>query len=174
MANHAYWNLGGYDSGSIAEQELTLYADKYTPGDPFVPNGVVKTVQGTPFDFTKAKPIGKDLSAVHIKGNPVGYDHNFVVNGDPHELRPVARVRDPKSGRVMTLEGNQPGVQFYAGIFLDGTITGKGHVYKQYDAFCLETQKFPNSINVPAWKNEVILKPGQLYKHVMVYRFTAE
>ena len=174
MAHHSYWNLGGYDSGPIVDEELTLYADKYTPGDPFVPNGVVKSVEGTPFDFTKPKPIGKDMAAVHIKGIPVGYDHNFVIGGDPHQLRPVARVKDAKSGRVMTLEGNQPGLQFYAGLFLDGKITGKGHVYKQYDALCLETQKFPNSINVPAWKNDVILKPGEAYEHVMVFRFSTE
>jgi aldose 1-epimerase len=174
MAHHTYWNLGGYDSGSMADHELTLYADRYTPGDPVVPNGAIKPVKGTPFDFTTPKPIGKDLMAIIVKGNPVGYDHNFVVNGAPHALRPVARVRDPKSGRVMTVEGDQPGVMFYAGIFLDGTITGKGHVYQQYDAFCLETQKFPNSINVQAWKNEVILKPGQTYKHVMIHRFSTE
>ncbi|HEY5960789.1 MAG TPA: aldose epimerase family protein [Polyangiaceae bacterium] len=174
MAQHNYWNLGGYDSGTITDHELTLYADKYTPGDPFVPNGVIKAVKGTPFDFTKAKPIGKDLASVHIKGIPVGYDHNFVINGDPHSMRPVARVKDPKSGRVMTLEGDQPGLQFYSGNFLDGTITGKGHTYKQYEAFVLETQKFPNSINVPAWSNEAILKPGQAYEHHMIYRFSAE
>jgi aldose 1-epimerase len=174
MAHHSYWNLGGYDSGTIADHELTLYADKYTPGDPVVANGVIKPVKGTPFDFTTPKPIGKDLKAVVIKGNPPGYDHNWVVNGDPHALRPVAKVKEPKSGRVMTLEGDQPGVMFYAGLFLDGTITGKGHVYKQYEAFCMETQKFPNSINVPAWKNEVILKPDQKYKHVMIHRFSTE
>jgi aldose 1-epimerase len=174
LAHHTYWNLGGYDSGSIEDHELKLSADKYTPGDPVVPTGVVKSVKGTPFDFTTAKPIGKDLKAVVVKGNPIGYDHNFVVNGDPHAMRPVAWVKDPKSGRVMTLEADQPGVQFYAGIFLDGTLKGKGAVYKQYGAFCLETQKFPNSINVPAWKNEVILKPGQTYKHTMVHKFSTE
>jgi len=174
LAHHTYWNLGGYDSGSIEGHELKLFASKYTPGDPVVPNGAVKPVKGTPFDFTTAKPIGKDLKAVVVKGNPVGYDQNWVVDGDPHAMRPVAWVKEPKSGRVMTLDADQPGVQFYAGIFLDGTITGKGHTYKQYDAFCLETQKFPNSINVPAWKNEVILKPGQTYHHHMVHRFTTE
>ncbi len=174
MVHHTYWNLGGYDSGPIVDHELTLHASKYTPGDPVVPNGAVKPVEGTPFDFTKAKPMGKDMRAVVVTGNPLGYDNNFVVDGDPHTLRPVARVKDPKSGRVMTVEADQPGVQFYAGIFLDGTIKGKGHVYKQYDAFCLETQKFPNSIDVPAWKNEVILKPGQTYKHVMIHQFSAE
>jgi aldose 1-epimerase len=74
----------------------------------------------------------------------------------------------------MTLEANQPGVQFYAGVFLDGTITGKGHTYKPYDAFCLETQRFPNSINVPAWRGDVILEPGAPYRHVMVHRFSTE
>jgi aldose 1-epimerase len=174
MVHHTYWNLAGYDSGPILDQELTLHADKYTPGDPVVPNGTVKPVEGTPFDFTTGKTMGKDMKAVVVKGNPAGYDNSFVVTGDPHALRPVARVKDPKSGRVMTLEADQPGVQFYAGIFLDGTIKGKGHVYNQYDAFCLETQKFPNSIDVPAWRNEVILKPGQTYKHVMIHRFSTE
>ncbi|MDP9034922.1 MAG: galactose mutarotase [Myxococcota bacterium] len=174
MAHHTYWNLAGYDSGSIADQELTLHADEYTPGDPVVPNGVVKPVKGTPFDFTTAKPIGKDLKAVVVAGRPAGYDNNWVVNGDPHALRPVAKVRDPKSGRVMTVEANQPGVQFYAGIFLDGSLEGKRHVYAQYDAFCIETQKFPNSINVAPWKNEVVLEPGQTYEHTMVHRFTTD
>ena len=174
MAHHSYWNLGGYDSGTILDQELTIHADNYTPGDPVVAYGVIKPVQGTPFDFTKAKPIGKDLKDVVIKGNPPGYDHNFVINGEPNTLRPVARVRDPKSGRVVTIEGNQPGFMFYSGLFLDGTITGKGHAYKQYEAIVMETQKFPNSINVPAWKNDVILKPGQTYRHLMNHRFSVE
>ena len=174
MVHHTYWNLAGYDSGTILDHELTLRAGKYTPGDPVVPNGTVRAVQGTPFDFTVAKTMGKDMKAVVVKGNPDGYDNNFVVDGDPHTLRPVARVKDPKSGRVMTLEADQPGVQFYAGIFLDGTIRGKGHVYNQYDAFCLETQAFPNSIGVPGWKNDVILRPGQTYRHVMIHRFSTE
>ena len=174
MAHHSYWNLGGYDSGTIKDQVLTIYADNYTPGNPVVADGTIKPVKGTPFDFTSPKPIGKDMMDVVIKGNPAGYDHNWVINGDPHTLRPVARVEDPSSGRVMTLEGDQPGLMFYAGLFLDGTITGKGHTYKQYEAFCLETQKFPNAINVPAWRDEVILKPGQTYSHDMVHRFSVE
>ena len=174
IVHHTYWNLGGYDSGTILDHDLTLHAANYTPGDPVVPNGAVEPVAGSPFDFTKPKAIGKDIRAVVVAGNPPGYDHNFVVDGNPNALRPVARVKDPKSGRVMALEADQPGVQFYAGIFLDGTILGKGHAYEQYGAFCLETQKFPNSINVPAWRNEVILKPGQAYKHVMIHRFSAE
>jgi aldose 1-epimerase len=177
MAHHSYWNLAGQGSGTIKDHELTLFADQFTPsanvpnGDP-VPDGTVKPVKGTPYDFTKAKPIGKDLEAVG--GKPIGFDHNWIVNGDLNKLRPAARVKDPKSGRVLTLEADQPGIQFYSGKFLDGSNKGKGSTYQQYDGFCLETQKYPNAINVPAWKDQVILKPGQAYRHVMVHRFTAE
>jgi aldose 1-epimerase len=172
LAHHTYWNLGGHDSGPITAHELTLFAGQYTPGDPVVPTGVIKTVKGTAFDFTTAKPVGKDLQAAG--GKPVGFDHNWVVDGDPHALRPVARLKEPKSGRVLTLEADQPGVQFYSGNFLDGTLTGKGASYPQYAGLCLETQKFPNSINVPAWASEVILEPGQVYTHTMIHRFTTE
>ncbi len=171
LAQHNYWNLAGFDSGSILEHEVTIYADKYTPGDP-IPTGATKAAKGTPFDFTTAKVIGKDIKATG--GKPVGYDHNYVVNGEPHKLRPVAKLKDPKSGRVMTLEADQPGVQFYTGNFMDGSLKGKGTTYNQYALLCLETQKFPNSINIPAWKNEVILKPGDTYKHTMVHKFTSE
>ena len=173
MAHHSYWNLGGHDSGTILDHELTLYAGEYTPGSPMVPYGEVKPVTGTPFDFTRAKPIGRDLK--QAGGTPVGYDHNFVVNGDPARLRQVARLRDPKTGRVMTVSADQPGVQFYTGNFLDGSIKGKGGAaYGQYAGLCLETQKFPNAINVPAWQDQVILRPGRAYRHVMVHAFTAE
>jgi len=170
MAHHTYWNLGGTASGSIENQELQLFADKYTPGMP--PDGKILPVAKTPFDFTTAKPIGKDLK--NAGGKPIGFDHNFVVNGDPHKLRPAARVKDPKSGRVMTVETDQPGIQFYSGNFLDGSTKGKGSSQQQYSAFCLESQKFPNSINVPAWRDEVILKPGQTYKHTLIHKFTTE
>ncbi|HWP04263.1 MAG TPA: aldose epimerase family protein [Polyangiaceae bacterium] len=172
MAHHGYWNLGGVGSGPITDHELTLFADAYTPGEGLVPTGAVKPVKGTPFDFTTAKPIGKDLTKTGLK--PVGYDHNFVVRGDANALRPVAKLRDPKSGRVLTLEANQPGVQFYSGNFLDGSIHEKGTTYPQYAAICLESQKFPNAINVPAWRDQVILKAGEKYHHVMVHRFSVE
>jgi len=173
MAHHTYWNLGGHTSGPISDHVLTLYADKYTPPAGLVPTGEIKAVKGTPFDFTSPKVIGKDLKAAG--GKPIGFDHNWVVNGDAHAMRPVAKLDDPKSGRVMTIEADQPGVQFYSGNFLDGTTKGKGGtVYEQYTGLCLETQKFPNSINVPAWQNEVILKPGETYEHTMIHRFTTQ
>lgn len=172
MAHHTYWNLGGFGAGPITDHELTLHADRYTPGDPVVPTGAVEPVKGTPFDFTAPKAVGRDLEATG--GTPVGYDHNFVVNGEPYDLRPVARLKDPKSGRILTLEADQPGVQFYSGNFLDGTLTGKGVTYAKHTGLCLETQKFPNSISIPAWRDEVALTPGQTYSHRMIHRFSAE
>jgi aldose 1-epimerase len=174
MVHHTYWNLKGGVEGDIQDELLMLNADKYTPGMP--PDGKIAPVAGTPFDFTKAKLIGKDLKAAGSPGAgaPIGYDENWIVNGDPHAMRPVAKVTDPASGRVMTVEANQPGVQFYSGIFMDGTTKGKGRVHSQYSALCIETQSFPNSINVPAWRSQVVLKPGQTYKHVMIHKFSAE
>jgi aldose 1-epimerase len=174
MVHHTYFNLRGDNEGDIKDHVLTLFADKYTPGAP--PDGKVVAVAGTPFDFTKPKAIGKDLQAAGSPGGgaPIGYDSNWIVNGDPNKMRPVARVEDPKSGRVMTVDANQPGVQFYAGIFMDGSTKGKGRTHTQYSAFCIETQKFPNSINVPAWRAQVILKPGQTYKHQMIHKFTTK
>jgi len=170
MAHHSYWNLAG--GGTILDHELTIPADSYTPGEGLVPTGAVKPVKGTPFDFTTAKPIGKDVKAAG--GKPVGYDHNWVVNGEPHQLRVVAKLKDPKSGRVMTISADQPGLQFYSGNFMDGTTKGKGVTHEHWGGLCLESQKFPNSVNVPAWREEVILKPGQTYKHTMVHKFTTE
>jgi aldose 1-epimerase len=172
MAHHSYWNLGGHNSGTVLDHELTIYADQYTPGTPMVPDGAIKAVAGTPFDFTRAKPIGKELA--QTGGQPVGYDHNFVINGEPNRLRPVARLKDPKSGRVMTVSADQPGVQFYTGNFLDGSTRGKGTSYVKHAGLCLESQKFPNAINVPGWQDQVILKPGQTYRHVLVHTFSAE
>jgi len=175
MAHHTYWNLAGQASGTILDQELEIDASHYTPIDPTTqtPNGTIAPVAGTPFDFRIAKPIGKDLLAAG--GSPLGFDGNWALDGDPHALRKAVRVKDPKSGRVLTLSGDQPGLQFYSGNYLDGTVRGKGGAsYPQYGGFCIETQKFPNAINVPAWSAEVKLEPGQSYGSRMVFAFSTE
>jgi aldose 1-epimerase len=171
LAHHTYWNLAG--SGTVLDQELQLFCDKYTPGDvTLVPKGTIEPVAGTPFDFTKAKKIGQDLAKTG--GDPVGYDHNFVVNGKAGELRPVAKIVDHASGRVMELLATEPGVQFYTGNFLDGSVKGKGGaVYVKHSGFCLETQKYPDAIHHPEWPSP-ILRPGETYKHVMVHRFSVQ
>jgi aldose 1-epimerase len=159
LVHHSYWNLTG--SGTILDHQLTVFADAYTPGDPLVPTGVVAPVAGTPLDFRAPKYLGPDL------------DHNFVVDGAPGQLRPVARLSDPKSGRTMTVASDQPGLQVYAGKFLDGSTAGRGVTHIRHAGVCLETQAFPNAINLPDWRAQVILRPGQRYRHTMVHAFAA-
>jgi aldose 1-epimerase len=172
MAHHGYWNLAGHVAPSVLNHELMLHSDEYTPGDPVVPNGEVAAVSGTPFDFRRPKRLGADIDAVGP--TPAGYDHNFVVRGEAHRFRPVLELFEPLSGRHLELWANQPGVQLYSGNFLDGSIRGKGSVaYGHRAAVCLETQGFPNAINVPAWQSQVVLAPGEPYEHRMLHRFSA-
>ncbi|MEE2710415.1 MAG: aldose epimerase family protein [Gemmatimonadota bacterium] len=180
LSNHSYYNLAGHNDGSILNHEASLSADQYTPtAADRIPTGEIAPVSGGPFDFTAAKQIGQDLWRMSSLGpeDPGGYDHNFVVRNSDGTLRHAATMKEGGCGRVMEVHTNQPGVQFYTANYLDGSITGKsGAVYGKHGAFCLETQKYPNAINkldAPGWPS-VILRPGEVYRHEVEYRFAAE
>ena len=171
LTNHSYFNLKG--GGDILGHLLTLDADHFTPVDGgLIPTGELKPVAGTPFDFRRATAIGARIeqSDEQLKLGK-GYDHNWVLNKKGSELSLAARVEEPTSGRVREVWTTQPGIQFYTGNFLDGTIKGKGgKVYARRSALCLETQHFPDSPNKPAFPS-VVLKPGMEFKSTTVYKF---
>lgn len=178
VTNHTYWNLAGEGSGSVMDQRLTILGDAYLPTDATaIPTGEIRAVAGTDFDFRKAKPIGRDIR--DAKDQQIvfgrGYDHNWVISKTvAPQLREVARVSDPKSGRALSLWSDQPGLQFYSGNFLDGTTSGKsGGIYRQGDAFALEPQLFPDTPNQPAF-GSAKLEPGKTYRNTMVYKFSVD
>ena len=175
LTHHGYWNFAGQAAGSILDHELQLFGGRYTVESPeLVPNGMIAPVTGTPLDFTAVKAIGRDIGQLPPDGaNPGGYDHNVVLEGAIGTLRPAARVRDPGSGRGMEVWTTQPGVQFYSGNFLDGSVAGKGGAaYAQHDGLCLEPQHFPDAVNHPGFPS-CILRPGKTYAHTIEHRFFA-
>ncbi|MBK8500738.1 MAG: galactose mutarotase [Saprospiraceae bacterium] len=176
LTNHAYFNLGGHDHGTILDHEVRFNAEFYTPvDDGLIPTGEIASVEGTPFDFRTPTKIGARIDSDHPQMQiGKGYDHNLVLK---HEagggaIQLAAVVYEPSSGRVMETYTSEPGVQFYTGNFMSGKVTGKGAVtYPRRGAFCLETQHFPDSPNKPAFPS-TLLEPGQTYHTTTAYKFS--
>ena len=173
LTHHSYFNFAG--KGDVLGHVVTIYADTFTPVDAtMIPTGEVRPVKGTPMDFTTPTPIGarinSDYEQIKLGG---GYDHNWVVNqAQPGQLTHAATVTEATSGRVMEVWSTEPGVQFYTGNFLDGTITGKGGwTYQLRNGFCFEPQHYPDSPNQPGFPTTV-LKPGQIYQNTILYKFS--
>jgi len=174
--SHCYFNLSGFPEKSILDHELMINADYFTPVDAgLIPTGEIRPVVGTPMDFRTVKAIGKDIEADDeqiLYGN--GYDHNWVLNDYNGQVRLSATLYEKETGRLMEVLTDQPGLQFYSGNFLDGSMTGKGGVkYNHRTALCLEAQAFPDSPNKPNFPS-VVLRPGEEYKQTTIYRFSTK
>ena len=169
LTHHSYFNLGG--AADILHDIVYLNADYYTPVDStLIPTGEIAPVKGTPLDFTRPTAVGARIA--EMKGNPGGYDHNFVLNGEAGKLKLAARVLDPVSGRQLEMWTTEPGVQFYTGNSLDGSLVGKGGVhYQKHAGLSLEAQHFPDSVNQPRFPS-TILRPGAAYHQETIYKFS--
>lgn len=173
LTNHTYWNLADGGKSDVLKHVLMLNADRYLPVDAqLIPTGELKSVRGTPMDFTKPVEIGSRMD--QVPGEPNGYDHCFVINQEsPGKLTLAARVKEPTSGRVMEIHTTEPAIQLYTGNFLDGSIRSRGAQYEQHHAFCLETEHYPDSINQRKFPS-TLLEPGQTYRQTTVHKFSVD
>lgn len=176
MTNHSYFNLSGDPEQSVTDEMVWINADNFTPVDStFMTTGEIIPVKDTPMDFTEEKLLGKDIEADYIQVKyGKGFDHNFVLNTKGNLNKCAARVTDPRSGIVLEVFTNEPGIQFYTGNFLDGTVTGKkAKIYNKRHGLCLETQKYPDTPNKPNWPSAT-LRPGETYKSTCIYKFSTK